>query len=120
MIEFLAPIAARVKALAAGLTSTRMGNLDYLDGAISTLSPIVSIQYGTVNITSGNSTATATIAAVTVAKTALIWLGQRGGSDLPTTANATLTLTNTTTVTADRWTSASNALWINFCAVQFK
>jgi len=120
MIEFLAPIAARVKTLYDALTtSTRMANLDNLDAAVSGISPIRSIQSGT--ITMGTSFAvTATVAAVTIGKSALIHQGcDAAGASTPADYNIRLTLTNATTVTADR-NGSGNSCHVRWTLVEFK
>jgi len=122
MIEFLAPIAKQVKALYAGLTSTRMGHLDNLDAAISAITPIASIQYGTIALGTSTS-ATATIASVTTAKSVLILLGvdYAGSAMTPDQTGVRLALTNSTTVTASRQVGGSGAgATVGFCVVQFK
>ncbi len=81
---------------------------------------ITSIQYGSVVINAASSSNTATIAAVTTARSAVVWLGSK--TNTPALANADsagiLTLTNTTTVTASRQ-STSNSLTVYFAVVQF-
>lgn len=95
--------------------------LDGLAPSIAAIptTPINSIQYGEVTINTSSTSGTATITAVTTAKTVLIYLGCRTDATTITNANATLTLTNTTTITATR-TGNGNTLIVRFVAVEFK
>jgi len=63
-----------------------------------------SVQRGTLTIASSGSTVTATISSVTITKSMLGWTGTRIASTTfaPRDDSTTLTLTNSTTVTADR------------------
>jgi len=118
MTPILIPLLARVSTLLSRLTSTRAGNLDFLDAAITDISAIRSIQYGTVTM-STSATATATVSAVTVAKTALIHLGVSATSTgTPADNQIRLTLTNTTTITATR-VGTANGHHAAFCLVEF-
>ena len=83
---------------------------------------INNIQYGTISFDTGDTSQTATITAVTVAKKALIFLGS---STNATTTNdpkeylARITLTNTTTVTGTRGGTGATMV-VSFVAVEFK
>lgn len=120
MIPILIPLLARVNTLLTRLSSTRAGNLDYLDAAISDISPIRSIQHGSIAISNGASSNTATITAVTTAKTQLAFLGVRHGGTVTafTDAGVTLTLTNSTTITAER-TGTTGLSTVRYCATEF-
>lgn len=119
MIEFLAGIASRTSALAARLTAPRAANLDNLDAAISAISPVHSIQYGLITLT-GVVSGTATITAVTTAKTVLILLGTRT-PDAATIRDVSveITLTNSTTVTATR-EGNSGTVYVRFAVLELK
>lgn len=122
MIEWLAPIRKLVGTLAADYTTARAAKIDNLDAAISAISPIRSIQYGTVTL-GGTTSGTATITAVTTAKTALIFLGSSANgpaasAGLSATA-AYITLTNTTTITATR-ALGTGSVTVSFVAVEYK
>lgn len=80
---------------------------------------IKSIQYGSVVIGSGGvSVNTAAVTAVVVAKSQLTMLGQN--TDGTTfTALATLTLTNSTTVTATRQTTSPIVTTVTFVLVEY-
>ena len=121
MIEFLAGIASRVRTLATDYTTARAAKLDYLTGPISGISPINSIQHGSIAIANGASSNTATITAVTTAKTQLALLGARYGGTVTafTDAGVALTLTNSTTITAER-NGTTGTITVRFCATEFK
>lgn len=81
---------------------------------------IKTIQRGTITISAGNLTATATISSVTTGKTFLNWLGST-----PTTVTdqyirgmARLDLTNSTTVTATRGNSSDSGI-VSYEVVEF-
>ena len=88
--------------------------------ALDAVAGIKSVQYGTVTMSGGQSTNTATITAVVVAKTVLHHLGQtiEAGSAL-SDGLARITLTNTTTITATR-SSNNNVCVVGFCAEEYK
>lgn len=99
----------RLDALAAGLADgalsvTRVGNLDNLDALVSSrLAAIKSLVRGTIAVSAsggGATSATATIAAVTMAKSELRMLGFTYSS-AETAGNPRIDLTNTTTITAN-------------------
>lgn len=123
MIEFLAPIAKRIKTLYDALTTnTRMANLDNLDAAISAISPVASVQYGTISMGTATS-ATATISSVTTAKAFLILLGTEFATSglTPDQTGLRITLTNSTTVTASRQTGGSGSgATVGFVVVALK
>ncbi len=120
MLAFLAPILKHVRDLATDYTTARAVKIDHLDADISAISPINSIQYGTITVTGTSGGGTATITAVNVAKTALIWLGTDTGASNVSDGSFNITLTNSTTVTASRFGSGSCSSHIKFCAVEFK
>jgi hypothetical protein len=119
VIAFLLTLLGRVGTLLTRLTATRASNLDFLTADVSTLSPIKSIQYGTLNIAGSNTTDTNTVSAVNVAKSVLIPLGQRTSSGTINTSTCTIELTNPTTITATRWGVDASSIWANFCLVEF-
>lgn len=98
-------------------TNTRAGYLDSIPSIPTT--PINSIQYNTVTISDTASSGTRTITAVTTAKAALIYLGASSTNSTVNSAVGRITLTNTTTVTANR-NGTSGDLVISFCVVEFK
>lgn len=145
MIGALMGVPGKLKTLLDRLTSTRATALDNLDAAISTrasasvwtgalateldglapaiaaipTTPINSIQYNTVTISDTNTSGTRTITSVNTAKSVLVYLG---GSYSASTMNASvgrITLTNATTVTADRGGTSGNLI-ISFAVVEFK
>ena len=81
-------------------------------------SVIKSIQRGVITITSGQTTATATISSVTTGKTMLNFLGSRRASSSSENHNCTLTLTNATTVTARRDGTLQDA-YVGFEVIEF-
>lgn len=121
MLAFIIALLGRVNTVLTRLTSTRAGNLDYLDEAISGISPVRSIQHGSIAISNGASSNTATITAVTTAKTQLTLLGARYGGTVTafTDAGVALTLTNSTTITAER-NGTTGTITVRFCATEFK
>lgn len=101
------------------LTLARAALLTNLDAAVSgRLGKINSIQTGDIVIAAVSLTATATIAAVVVARSALFILGVSGTALTNPDADARLTLTNTTTVTATR-ESATLAVTVAFMVIEF-
>lgn len=85
-------------------------------------SVVKSIQYGSVSIAGSASSGTATVTSVNTAKAVLLHLGVKGpagGSPSIQDAQAALTLTDATTVTAQRQTSFTSGLVVNFCLVEF-
>jgi hypothetical protein len=81
---------------------------------------INSIQSGTIVISSGYTSATASITAVVVAKSYVVYQGTTYDSGY-TQQNylASLSLTNTTTVTATR-NSSNGTLTVGYTVVEFK
>ena len=75
---------------------------------------------GSISMANGVSSATATITAVTTANSDLSHLGQREGSGAPTDNSMlqTLTLTNTTTITAERG-DATDAVVVNYQLIEW-
>ncbi|HMM52296.1 MAG TPA: hypothetical protein PKD87_11850 [Burkholderiaceae bacterium] len=71
-------------------------------------SKIKSIQRGTISLTSGTTSASATISSVNTAKATLTYLGNSVG-DSPATVQARIALTNATTVTATRSATSTSA-----------
>lgn len=95
-----------------------------MDGGFGTnarRSVIKSVQYGTVVIGAGATSATATISSVTTSKSVVVFLGFQESSSAatPQTYLAYLTLTNATTVTATRQASG-DTLTVGFCVVEFQ
>lgn len=85
-------------------------------------SVVKSVQYGSISIAGAASSGTATITAVDTTKAVLLHLGSRGpGGGSPGIADglATLTLTNATTVTAQRATTFATGINVNFCVLEF-
>lgn len=148
MIAALMGVPGKLKTLLDRLTATRAGNLDNLDAAVTTRAPastalststwtgtlatdlatissgasaftgiVNSIQYGSITISTTGISGTATITAVNVNKSVLIHLGQKvsvAGQDM------NITLTNTTTVTANRSYQSSGDSTVRFCVLEFK
>lgn len=78
-----------------------------------------SIQYGTVTLTN-LTTATATINAVDMANSVLIFTGMVSAVQTTGAVGAAkLIFTNSTTITADRTTSSANTHVMAFCVVEF-
>lgn len=77
---------------------------------------ISSVQYGSVTVTNGNTTGTATISAVDTAKAIVFFLGDNPAVDA--TRSARITLTNATTVTATKGNS-SDSVVANFCVLEY-
>jgi len=91
------------RASATYYTAVRAEKLDNLDAAVTATTRIKSIQRGTIAITTTNTTATATITSVATAKTRLRFLGAYTGFGASNwCVGATLSLTNSTTITATR------------------
>lgn len=87
----------------------------------STIGLIVSIQQASVSMTTGNTTGTATINSVTVANTALFYGGQSPGAGTDfTNEYGSVDLTNATTLTATRNTSATNTVTLYVTVVEWK
>lgn len=86
-----------------------------------TVSAVKSNQFGTITITPGNSTATATITSVDVTKALLNWLGESDDqvTMVPSKALARITLTNATTVTATRNTTTTDTVIVGFQVMEF-
>lgn len=86
-----------------------------------TASAVSSVQHGTVTIASGATTGTATITAVTTARSAVFLLGNTVSTTTSAagTALAQVGLTNTTTVTATRGSSSTAVLTVGYCVVEF-
>ena len=82
-------------------------------------SPIKSIQYGSITIGTVGTFTTATVTAVDVNKAVLMHLGTRpaSGGTLDNSF-ATLGLTNSTTVRAERSSSGTNLI-VNFVLVEY-
>lgn len=104
-----------VDTLLTRLSAARAGYLDNLN------TPFASIQQGQVNIGTSTGVGTATISSVDLTKSIMLYIGH--------TSNATgmaadddlahLTLTNTTTVTANRYASPATLLAIRFMVVEW-
>lgn len=97
---------------AAALTASKFGAFA-LAGQI-----VRSIQYGLVSIASGANSGTATITSVDTTKTALLYLGGRAATSLEC-LSPTITLTNATTVTADRDELNAFIVRARFCVLEF-
>jgi hypothetical protein len=87
-----------------------------------TSAAVDSVEYGTISLANGVGSNTATISAVTTARTSVFHLGQTSNVANATSTEGniyhTLTLTDSTTITADR-NATSGASTVNFCAVQW-
>jgi hypothetical protein len=82
---------------------------------------IKSIQAGTITIASGATSNTGTVTAVDPNNSVLIFLGNElSGSTDPRTAYARIELTNATTITATRNTSAANTNACNYVLIEFR
>lgn len=108
----------------AAISSRTTGSLANLDAAVSSRapaneSPIQSVQYGTMTIAANVASGTATITSVNTAKAVVIYLGLRTSATSDNTW-AKITLTNATTVTADRQGSPANDEVVGFVVVEFK
>jgi|SRR5688572_19633801 len=101
---------ARVDALEAADVS-----LDSRVDALEAASVIDHVEYGDVAVNNGNSSGTATIAAVDTTKAFLSYLGANGSA---TNHVFKITLTNSTTITATRDGTSGDAT-VNFCIVEF-
>lgn len=81
-----------------------------------------SVQYGTVALSAIQTTNTASITAVTAARSAVLYLGQTtdnsSGGASATTLTCSLDLTSSTVVTTNRNTASENVT-VGFCVVQF-
>jgi hypothetical protein len=82
-----------------------------------------SCQYGTISVATGSTSGTAAITSVNTAKAVLLYLGTNGSTNI-TMVEAyhcvQLSLTNSTTVTATRYSGASGgALTVGFCVAEF-
>lgn len=98
---------------------TNKSLMAYVKGLLGK-SVIKSIQYGVVVISTGTS-ATATITSVNTAKAVVLNLGSfSSGAATSTQVLAGLTLTNGTTVTANRGLSTSENTDVYFCVVEFE
>ena len=108
-----------------GLTSTQSTQLSNCDTTISSrASPssqmtgiIKSIQRGTINLTSASS-GTATISSVTTSKAVLYFLGYDSNNDYIPDAAVRLSLTNSTTITANKNGSTGIAA-VNWQVVEY-
>lgn len=78
---------------------------------------IKSIQYGTIAITSPDTSATGTINAVDTTKAALFYLGQSNSSN---NSPVRITLTNSTTVTATRGADSGGTATVSFMVLEFQ
>lgn len=85
------------------------------------VSTVKSNQFGTITISPGSATGTATITSVDVTKTLLNWLGESDDQATlnPSKALARITLTNATTVTATRNTTTTDTVIIGFQVMEF-
>lgn len=121
MIGQVMALLAQANTLVSRLTSTRATNLDFLDASIAGITAIRTIQHGTIALNTTTLTNTATVSAVTVAKSVLIPLGTQRNSVASTdgSADVRLSLTNTTTVTADR-SETGGLTTTGFVLVEFK
>lgn len=93
---------------AQGYTTARATKVDSLDAAVtSRLGAIVGIDRGTilVNTSSGSLTNTATVGAVNTSRAVLSHLGHTIGSNSDVIPKSRITLTNSTTITANAETS---------------
>lgn len=87
---------------------------------VMTFSGVVSLQTGTVSITTTDLTGTATVTAVVTARTALFYLGKVIVSNTVHDSAIRMTLTNATTITATRTApSVSQTATIGFALVEF-
>ena len=80
---------------------------------------IQSIQRGTISLNDSDSSGTATITSVTTSKAMLNHLGQAGTGTNAMNGLLRLTLTNATTVTANR-SNSNGAASVNYQVVEFK
>lgn len=120
MFPVLLPLLAQANTLLSRLTAARATKLDNLDAAISTISPIASVQYGTISMAGSALSATATIA--TVGSKAVLHLLGTNRNSVASSVGAgevQITLTNPTTVTATRW-EGGGIVWASFCVVNYK
>lgn len=74
------------------------------------------VQYGSIMITNGNTSATATISAVNPAKAVVYYLGDNPSID--TTRSCRVTLTDATTITATK-RQEDDAAIVNYCVAEF-
>ena len=90
---------------------------------LAAMSPINSVQYGTVTIASGATSGTATITSVDTSKSVLGFLGFTTAVDSSGVQNRVfprITLTNATTVTATRDTSdPGKSVTVSFVVTEF-
>lgn len=121
MIEFLAGIAKRVSTLATDYTTARAAKLDNLDAAISAISVIKTMTYGSITMDQVSSNTASLNPAVNPGKAVAIFLGSTCNAAAASTSSrfAKITLTNGTTVTATR-DSTNGVTVANFCVVEFK
>jgi hypothetical protein len=118
-----AALIPRLALLAAGgageLTAARAANLSNLDALISNrLGKINSIQTGAITIPNTATSATATVTAVVIARCLLLHLGERSDQAALPRVLATLDLTNTTTITAERGDTSSTTI-VRFMLIEF-
>lgn len=85
-------------------------------------SMISSVQAGTISFTTAQTTNTATISSVTTSRAVVLFLGaiNSSGSLTPTSTIHALTLTNATTVTADRGTASAVTMTMGYMVVEFQ
>lgn len=107
-----------VTATRGGSTSAVTVNCVVIDPTASLVS---SVQFGTVSVTSTNTSNTATISSVTTSRSAVFYLGSSGSNGIFQSRGLQfgVTLTNSTTVTAIRGATDSETNTISFCVVQF-
>lgn len=79
---------------------------------------IKSIQRGTIAITTGNTSNTATVSAVTTAKALVFHLGGEGDASATNHALVRLALTDATTITATR-NGSSNGITVGYQLVEY-
>jgi hypothetical protein len=82
---------------------------------------IQSIQHGTITVSSGNTNASATVSAVTVANSVAVWLGATSGGTAVAMSEGgcRIKINTTTAVRADRGSGTNNAT-VGFCLIEFK
>ncbi len=84
---------------------------------------VVSVNRGTITIASSGTSNTATIASVNTAYCSVEWQGNTSGASVAETVAkscATITLTDATTLTAERSGSPAISLIVNYEAIEFK
>lgn len=100
----------------ASQTVTLRGTIVEFDAAC-----VNSVQHGTVTISSGNTSGTATISSVTTSLSAVMYLGATMSTTTTSyaVAHARIDLTNATTITANRAGSSTAVLTVGYCVVEF-